>query len=307
MAQRPERPLTRAGRVPAEPAPVVSVVLACRNAEATLAAQLEALARQGFAEPWELMLVDNGSSDGTLAVADRFAERLPLRVVDASERAGQAFALNAGVRAAGAERIVFCDADDEVADGWLAALAGALAEHELVAGRHDVEALNAPAFRASREPAFVHGLPTLPFPPFVPHATSSALGLTRRLHDELGGFDETMDVLFDTDLSVRAQLAGHAIHEVPEAVVRYRYRDTLGGTFRQARSYAAAMALLQCRYVPAGARAPGRRTWLVEGWQPVLGALPRAGTAAGRARLAWLLGWQAGRYAGSVRYRVLAV
>jgi len=287
--------------------PVVSVVLPCRDAEATLAAQLEALARQRLDEPWELLLVDNGSTDGTVAVAEGFAGRLPLRVVDASTRPGQAFALNAGVRAARAERVLFCDADDEVADGWLAALAGALAGHELVAGRHDVEALNPRHLRASREPAFAGGLPTLAFPPYLPHATSSALGIRRALHEELGGFDETMPVLFDTDLSVRAQLAGHVIHEVPEAVVRYRYRDTLGGTFRQARSYAAAMALLQRRYVPGGAHVPGRRTWLVEGWKPVLRALPRAGSRAGRARLAWLVGWQAGRYAGSVRYRVLAV
>lgn len=289
------------------PACVVSVVLACRNAEATLAAQLEALARQAYDEPWELLLVDNGSTDGTLAVAERFRDRLPLRVVDASARPGQAHALNAGVREARAPAVLFCDADDEVADGWLAALSGALAEHQLAAGRHDVEALNAPWLREAREPVFVAGLPRLAFPPYLPHATSSALGLRKELHEELGGFDETMDVLFDTDLTLRAQLAGHAIHEVPEAVVRYRYRETLGGTFRQARSYAAAMALLQRRYVPAGARVPGRRTWLVEGWKPVVVGLSRAGTRAGRIRLGWLLGWQAGRYAGSFRYRVLAV
>lgn len=291
----------------AEREPVVSVVMACRNAAETLAVQLEALARQEVGEPWELVLVDNGSTDETLALAERFAGRLPLRAVDASARPGQAFALNAGVREARATRVAFCDADDEVADGWLAALADALAAHDLVAGRHDVDALNPPWLRASREPAFVGGLPRLPFPPYLPHATSSALGIARGLHDELGGFDESMPVLFDTDLSVRAQLAGHAIHEVPNAVVRYRYRDSLGGTFRQARSYAAGMALLQRRYVPAGTRVPGRRTWIVEGWKPVVRTLPRAGTRAGRARLAWLLGWQAGRYAGSVRYRVLAV
>lgn len=291
----------------AEPEPVVSVVLRCRNAAATLPRQLDALARQDWKQPWELLLVDNRSTDGSVELARRYTGRLPLRVVEATEREGAAYGLNAGVRAARAPAILFCDADDEVGEGWLAAMGEALAAHELVACRHDVETLNDPSVRATRDPVFAEGLPCLAFPPFLLHATSSAMGISRHLFNELGGFDEAVGALHDTDFSVRAGLAGHEIHFVREAVVAYRYRDTLGGTFRQARAYAEDMALLQRRYVPAGERVPGRRTWLVEGWKPVLRALPRAGSRAGRARLAWLLGWQAGRYAGSVRYRVLAV
>lgn len=288
-------------------APALTVVLPCRNGAATLPRQLDALARQEWAQPWELVFVDNGSTDASAEIATGRADRLPVRLVEATERSGGAYAANAGARAARAPAVCFCDADDEVGEGWLPALGDALAVYEFVACGHDVEALNEPWLRESREPAFAGGLPRLPFPPFAVHATSSAMGVSRRLFDELGGFDETMDVLYDTDFSVRAHLAGHEIHFVPEAVVRYRYRDTLGGTFAQARAYARKMALLQRRYVPAGAHVPGRRTWPLEGWKPVVRALPRTGTQAGRARLAWLLGWQAGRYAGSLRYRVLAV
>jgi GT2 family glycosyltransferase len=116
-----------------------------------------------------------------------------------------------------------------------------------------------------------------------------------------------MPCLFDTDFSVKAQLAGFELVYVPEAVVHYRYRSTFGGIFDQARRYAEQMARIQGRYRPPGEPVPGRRTWPVEGWRPLLAEVPRVGSKAGRARLAWHLGWQAGRYAGSVRYRVLAV
>lgn len=291
----------------AERDPLVSVVLRCRNSESTLPRQLDALAQQAWAGAWELLLVDNGSTDASVEVARSYADRLPLRILSATERAGGAYGLNVGVRAARAPAALFCDSDDEVGDGWLATMSEALRTHDLVACRHDVEALNPRWLRGSREPAFAEALPRLAFPPYLPHATSSAMGVARRVFDELGGFDETVAALHDTDFAVRAGLAGYTIHFVPDAVVRYRYRASPAGIFDQARAYAQDMALLQRRYVPAGAPVPGRRTWLVEGWKPVLRALPRAGTRAGRARLAWLLGWQAGRYAGSVRYRVLAV
>jgi hypothetical protein len=67
------------------------------------------------------------------------------------------------------------------------------------------------------------------------------------------------------------------------------------------------MARVQRRYKRPGERVAGQRTWLVEGWRPLLGTVPQLGRRAGRAQLAWHVGWQAGRYAGSLRYRVLAV
>jgi len=294
-------------RVPPE-SPSLSVVVPCRNGAATLGVQLEALAAQRWSEPWEVVLVDNGSTDGSVALAERYRDRLPsLRVVDASARAGQAFALNEGVRAAAADAIAFCDADDEVAGGWVAALGEVLRTHDFVSCRHDPDKLNEPWVAATREAAFAEGLPKLWFPPYVTHAGSGAMGIRRTVHEAVDGFDESMPCLFDTDFSVKAQLAGFELVYVPEAVVHYRYRSTLGGIFGQARRYAEQMARIQRRYKPSGKRVPGQRTWLVEGWRPLLATLPHVLGRPGRARLAWHFGWQLGRYAGSVRYRVLAV
>ena len=59
--------------------PSVSVVVVMRNAAATIGEQLEALSRQDYAGPWEVVLADNGSTDDSVAVARQWEDRLPLR------------------------------------------------------------------------------------------------------------------------------------------------------------------------------------------------------------------------------------
>lgn len=287
--------------------PRVTVVVPCLNAADTIGGQLDALARQQLPEPWEVVVADNGSTDGTAEVVHRWADRLPgLRVVDASQRRGAGHARNRGVEAARGESVAFADADDEVGDGWLAALGVMLRNHEFVACRQDNEKLNEPWVRASRERKFVAALPTLPFPPHLPYAGAGTLAIRRELHIRAGGFDPSLG-LEDLDYCIRVQLVGPRLQFAPEAVIHYRYRSSLGGIFRQSYTYGRGMAALQRKHKPRGVRFPGQRKWLVTGWKPLLLELPNARRRSGRARLAWILGGQLGRYRGSLEHRVLAV
>ena len=286
---------------------MLSVVVPVLDAEDAVAGQLDALAAQEWSRPWEVVVVDNGSTDGTVDVVERFRDRLPfLRIVDASDRRGQAHALNVGVREARADAVVFCDADDEVALGWVAGMGEALAQHSFVACRSEPAKLNDPWVAATREPQPPGELSTVSFPPFAPYAGSGGLGVRRSVHERLGGFDEEMPALFDVDYCVRAREQGIELELVPEALLHYRYRTGWRATFKQARVYAEQMALVQKRHEQADQRPPGRRPWLLRGWKPVLSALVSLHRRESRAKLAWLLGWQVGRYVGSVRYRVLA-
>ncbi len=96
--------------------PVLSVVIACRNAEDTLGVQLSALSRQECPVPWNVVISDNGSTDRTVAIAQGYARKLPgLVIVDSSERAGAGYARNIGAEATSARFLAFCDADDEAA------------------------------------------------------------------------------------------------------------------------------------------------------------------------------------------------
>lgn len=288
-------------------APKLSVVIPCYNGEATIGSALEALGRQSWSEPWEIVLADNGSTDRTTAVVERYRERLPnLRLVDASAKRGSGFAMNTAVREAHGEWLAICDADDEVGEGWLAAVGEALSRHELISYRQEHERLNEGWLRETREQEFSEALPILWFPPHIPFTGAGCLAMHRSLFVKLGGFDESV-LLEDLDFCIRAHAHEASIILVPEAVLHYRYRQTLGGIFRQAYRYGLGVAQVQRRYKRRGERYPGQRKWLVGGWRPVLWRLFRAHRRGHRAKIVWQLGWQLGRYHGSLKFRVLAV
>ena len=67
------------------PDPALSVIIACRNGAATLAETLEGLAAQRWDRPWEVVLADNGSTDGSVALFEGFA-RAHAELRDAGRR-----------------------------------------------------------------------------------------------------------------------------------------------------------------------------------------------------------------------------
>lgn len=92
----------------------VSVVLCTYNSAPTLGAALDSVAAQTFpAVEFEVLLVDDGSTDDTPAVAARYAERLPnLRYVRLPENRGLVTACNAGLGLARGRYFMRLDADD---------------------------------------------------------------------------------------------------------------------------------------------------------------------------------------------------
>lgn len=285
----------------------LSVIIPCLNAAAYLAGQLEALAGQEWSEPWEIIVSDNGSTDGSQAVAARYQERLPnLRLVDSADRRGAAHARNVGARAAAGELLAFCDADDEAGPGWVAAIGRALEHHEFVASRFDIEKLNTPWVRNSHRHPQEKGLNSYQYPPYLPHAGGGGLGIRGSIHEAVGGFDESMLILEDTDYCWRVQHTGVALHFVPDAVMYVRYRDTPGSMYRQARTYAEYNVLLYKKYRPLGMPPLPWQTGLLA-WLRLLRRLPRLSYQAGRARWLWDLGWRVGRLQGCIKHRVWAL
>jgi GT2 family glycosyltransferase len=292
----------------AAPRKKLSVVIPCLNAAATLGVQLDALAGQRWEGEWEVIVADNGSTDRSREIAEGYRGRLPgLRVVDASDRRGQAHARNLGAAAAGGDAFLFCDADDEVAPGWLAALGHALERHDFVACRYDNEKLNPVWVQRTHLNPQKDGVTSYDYPPFLPHAGGGGLAVTRRAHEAVGGFDESLPALEDTDYCWRLQLAGFQLHFAPEAVVNIRHREDLGSIYRQGVSYGLHNVLIYQRYrsrgMPRLGWLPGVKKWLAFLLRTPLLVVSREG----RARWMWLLGWRLGRLAGCWRYRVAAL
>jgi len=287
----------------------LTVIIPCYNAAEYLPDQLKALAQQSWSEPWELLLVNNRSTDNSVAIARSFQAQLPnLRIVNAFERQGQPYALNTGIREARGDSVAFCDADDVVGDGWLAAMGKALEQHKFVACRMETESLNLEWLQASRGNSQLEELPKIWYPPFLTHAGGGTLGIRRDLCAEIGDLDEGFPCLHDTDYCFRIQLKGVELHFVPDAVMHIRFRDSLGGIYSQARNYARFNVKLAKRYRPHLAKSlkDRLRPWVryTRNWIDQLRLLPQARHPMTRGKWVWALGWQVGRLQGSLKYRV---
>jgi glycosyltransferase involved in cell wall biosynthesis len=285
----------------------LSVIIPCYNSKSTIAIQLEALAKQTWDKPWEVIISDNGSTDGTQAVVERYKSRFPnIKVVDSSDRRWAAHARNVGAKAASGESLVFVDADDEVATGWVAAIGDSLSEHNFVASRFDVLKLNETwVIEGYGRPGQETGVMQFRYPKYLSHAGGTGLGVRRSLHESIGGFNESLPVLEETDYCWRIQLKGYKLHFSPEAVVHVRWRKNIRDMFWQIFKWGEYSTLLYKWY---RVRGMPRLKWkdMVSAWLPVIKALPYGYRRVGRARLAKRLGYRMGRLKGCIKHGVFA-
>jgi GT2 family glycosyltransferase len=197
---------------------------------------------------------------------------------------------------------LFLDSDDLVTAGYLTAMAAALEESPFVAARLDCEALNPEWVRRSRPPTQTDGIGA-PFA-FLPSAAGCSIGIWRSLFHSVGGFDPSIMLGNDVDLCWRVQLDSHSLGFVPEAVIQYRYRDTLKGIFAQARTYGTAGPTLYRKYRSLGMpRRPAKLALRFHG--AVLVRLVRARSKADLAGCAFLFGFRLGMLQSCVRNRVV--
>ena len=227
----------------------LTIVIPSRDVAGQLPSQLASLAIQESDARWEVVVSDNGSTDATRDVAMAFAERLDIRVVDSSGARGRAFACNEGARHARGRALCFLDADDEVAPGYLQAMVEALRAHPFVAARVDVS-LNTGWMARTRDPFQHEGL--LSVFDYLPFGLGCTLGVRRDVFDSVGGFSSDVPFDEDVDFCWRVQQAGVPMEFVPDAVVRYRFREKLWGLFSQTVRYGTGQVVLYRRHRALG-------------------------------------------------------
>ena len=285
----------------------LSVVIPCYNAAATIGKQLDALASQRWSEPWEVVVADNGSTDQSMAIVKQYEGRIPnLRIVDASDRRGQPYALNVGVCTAKGDLLLLADTDDEVGSSWLPAMGKALLRHELVAARLDTKKLNTPFIHSIRGDLQRDGLIEYVYPPYLPHAAGASLGFRRSVYEKVDGFSEAFPALHDTDFVWKAQRGATELHFVLNAVVHYRFRDSIIGNFKQAKLYGEYNVKLYKKY---RALDMPKIPWKsgVKNWIRLTKQVRRIRDSKQRGRWMRHLGWLIGRLKGCIKYRVLAL
>lgn len=230
----------------------LSVVIPVKNGVAELTQQLDALSGQRFDDWWEIVVADNGSSEDTAAAveaAQRANAKVTISWVDAAARPGAAAARNIGAHRAAGDALAFCDADDLVEPGWLAALAVTLQAADLAAGAFDFHRLNP----ASAQIGTAHASLEQQFG-FLPAGLGANLAIDTAVFHRLGGFDEDLPSGEDVDLCWRAQQSGARFAYAPDAVVAKRERSSAKALARQAFGYGRSDVTLFVKHRGAGMR-----------------------------------------------------
>jgi GT2 family glycosyltransferase len=219
-------------------APTVSVVIVNWNGRQYLDACLAAVAAQ-IGVTFEVILVDNGSTDGSAAYV---RERHPaVRVVALAENRGFTGGNNAGVQAARGRYIALLNNDTVANPDWLRTLLAGLDEPAGVAlatsrvvYMHDATVVDSAGdgmLRAGGAFKWHHGGPASAATRSreVFGVCGAACLMPKAVFDELGGFDEALFLSHeDVDLSYRARLRGYRCRYVADAVVRHHGSVAIG-------------------------------------------------------------------------------
>lgn len=283
----------------------LSVVIPCHDVAGTLGEQLDALLAQDWDGAWEIVVVDNRSTDGTAPlVQDYAAKDARVRLVTANERAGLCYSRAEGIEAAASDHVAICDGDDVVGPRWVAAMGDALRAHRVVTGPLETESLNPQWLRETRGDQDLHECRT--WYDRFPIIAGGNFGIRTEVLAEVGGFDDRFVGSEDHELSLRLWQHAVPIFFAPDALLHYRYRAGARDLWRQGNVYGATRPLLRRRVRAAGIEPPSRFAgWRSWAWLVV--QLPSLRSATGRARWLWVAGNRWGQLRGSVRARSLFV
>jgi len=204
----------------------VSVIMPAYNVEPFVAESIESVLGQTYRD-YELVVVDDGSTDGTRAVIERYAAACPDRIrVLLQENLGPARARNAGLRIGRGAMYAFLDSDDVWAPAYLAEQMRILETEPWV----DIVTGNAFLRGASSGGGTARPFPDpRPAPDLLQillddEAVFIMTVLRREVLDAIGGFDEDLHTNEDYDLWIRAARAGYRFRRNPRPLGWYRRR-----------------------------------------------------------------------------------
>lgn len=263
---------------PAGPWPSVSVVVCTHNGSLTLPQCLDGV--RGLSYPdFELIVVDDGSSDDSAAIA-----RAHGATVVASEHRGLSAARNAGIARASGEIVAFLDDDAYPDSDWLHYLAALLRAN----GHAGVGGPNIPPEDDGLVAECVAAAPGAPIHVLISdreaeHVPGCNMAFRKSALEEIGGFDERFRVAGDdVDVCWRLQESGRTLGFSAGAVVLHRRRDSVRRYLRQQYGYGKAEALLERkwpgRYNRAGSSRWSGRIYESPGDGPLRRSMVRYGT-----------------------------
>ena len=219
--------------------PQVSIILPAYNNVALTRGCLESLARTDSSITHEIIVINNGSTDGTADFLREHQTTYPIRNLTFHPNVGFAHASNQGALAARGQHLIFLNNDTLVTPGWMEALvqAGRLPQTGVVGAKllyHDGRIQHAGV-------GFINGVPDHPYRYAAADApevnqfreldmvTGACFLVRAELFRQLAGFDETYrQGAEDVDLCLRARAAGWKVVYEPKAVIYHLEGQSLG-------------------------------------------------------------------------------
>lgn len=206
--------------------PRVSVIVPVYNGERTIGECVESIFALSFPrDGFELLLIDNASTDGTSKILDRYNDRA---VILHEAKRGPAAARNCGLRKAAGDIVAFTDADCVVDRDWLVRITAPLNDPAVGIVGGTIRAIKpCNSVEEFGERIHDHQLAIEYYSP--PYAITMNWASRRSVLEEVGLFDEELLRCEDCDLAYRVVAAGYRIIHEPAAVVYHRNERSLGG------------------------------------------------------------------------------
>lgn len=265
----------------------VSVIIPARNEAPRIARTIAAVQPQAGSDELEIVVVDDGSSDGTGAAA----ERAGARVISLGSDGNPGRARNAGARIARGGILLFLDADCTPCPGWLSAHCEAQSQGHRIVGGALALAPGLPwTARADYYVSAYHVHPGRASGP-VPHHSPANLSVERAVFERTRGFAETLPVADGhEELSWMGEAAAAGVRPwfEPGAVAEHVNRPGWGNLLR--RSYRWGYSAVEAKAVSRTARLG---FWYRIPVLPIIGAYPLALLETVYIWLSWLM---AGRW-----------
>lgn len=294
--------------------PEISVVIPCKNGGDYLLTQLEHLSQQINPPSFEVIISDNGSTDGFIEKAIKsYKDKIQIKRVDSSDKIGSSHARNVGVQHSQGKYIAFCDADDYVDHNWLHELFEAfqILDVEILAGGLVHTNLNNAEVReaygisnqyAPRFPRFTLSESLTPFAGFLPSVAGCNFAVSKELYLTVGGMNTTYHKgSEETEFVWKAQLAGGRIASANYALVNYRLRSSFYGIFKQQFHYQRTRVKLWLQFRDKGMSGSSIKYSLLT----ILKEIPQLRNSRKKLRSAYILGGNCGAIYGSILYRII--
>jgi lipopolysaccharide/colanic/teichoic acid biosynthesis glycosyltransferase/glycosyltransferase involved in cell wall biosynthesis len=207
----------------------ISVVVPARNAAGVIIDCIQALKNQQLGQPFEVIVVNDGSSDNT---AD-LAEAAGVRVIRHDVKKGAAAARNSGINAATGDIICFTDADCKPKENWLEQILQPFADQEIIGAKGTYATKQREVIARFVQIEYEDKYDLLLTQERINFIDTYSAAYRRQILVANDGFDEQIFYVEDQELSFRLAARGYQMVFQPDAIVYHLHSSNLSSYFRK--------------------------------------------------------------------------